>query len=161
MKPTATDDFLQRFIYRAIRKRAPMFAVAFAVLFTLIAVGQYMFVRHSVYRSAELHLQTLADQVAADIGYKDKWDLTAHRQSEDVQAPHVFVFTSDGIIVETTGFIPGLVGPVRLVDDSIFAEPKTLKVPETGGDLERVCHKAQRGRCRVRGLEPARHQCTR
>lgn len=109
-----------------------MFAVVFALLFTIIAVAQYLFVRHGVYKSAEVQSQQWANEVAAEIAYKDKWDLTAHRRSEDVQAPHVFVFTSDGIVVETTGFIPGLIGRAKLLDDSIFTEPKTVKVAETG-----------------------------
>ena len=154
MKPAATSDFSPKFIFRAIRGRAPMFAVAFAVLFTIIAVGQYLFVRHGVYKSAELHLQQLAAQVAADIAYKDKWDLTAHRQSEDVQAPHVFVFTSDGLIVETTGFIPELIGPVRLVDDSIFAEPKTLRVAETGETWREFAIKVKGGTVALGVLNP-------
>lgn len=132
MNPAAIDGFSVKFIYRVIRKRAPMFAVVFALLFTFIAVAQYLFVRHGVYKSAELQLQQWADEVAAEIAYKAKWDLTAHRQSEDVQAPHVFVFTSDGIVVETTGFIPGLIGRVKLLDELIFTEPKTVNVAETG-----------------------------
>ena len=132
MSPAAIDGFSAKFIYRVIRKRAPMFAVIFALLFTVIAVAQYLFVRHGVYKSAELQLQQWADQVAAEIAYNGKWDLTAHRQSGDIEAPHVFVFTSDGIVVETTRFIPGLIGQVKLLDDSIFTEPKTVKVTETG-----------------------------
>jgi FAD/FMN-containing dehydrogenase len=132
MNHPATDGFSAKFIYRVIRKRAPMFAVVFALLFTFIAVAQFLFVRHGVYKSAELQLQQWADQVDAEIAYKDKWDLMAHRQSDDVKAPHVFVFTSDGTVVETTGFIPGLIGRSRLLDDSIFTEPKTIKVAETG-----------------------------
>ena len=132
MNPAVTDDFSAKFVYRAIRKRAPMFAVVFALLFTIIAFAQYLFVRHGVYKSAELQLQEWADQIAKEIAYKDKWDLTAYRQSEEIKAPHVFVLTSDGVVVETTGFIPGVIGQVKLLDDSIFTEPKTLKVAETG-----------------------------
>jgi hypothetical protein len=132
MNSAATDNFSAKFIYRVIRKRAPMFAVVFALLFSLIAVAQYLFVRHGVYKSAELQLQQWTDEVVAEIAYKDKWDLTAFRQSEDIQAPHVFVFTSDGIVVETAGFIPDLIGHAKLLDDSILTEPKTVKVKETG-----------------------------
>ena len=128
----ATDDLSAKFIYRVIRERAPMFALVFAVLFTIIAIAQYIFVRHGVYKASELQLQQWAGQVANEIDYKEKWDLTAYRQSEDVQAPHVFVFTTDGIVVETGGFIPGLIGQVKLLDDSIFTEPKTVKVAQTG-----------------------------
>jgi len=109
-----------------------MFAVVFAVLFTTIAVAQYLFVRHGVYKSSELQLQQWADQVAAEIAYKDKWDLKAYRQSEDIQAPHISVFTSGGIVFETVGFIRGLIGQVRLLDNSIFTDPKTVTVAETG-----------------------------
>src|SRR5260370_5790675 len=98
-----------RFIYRAIRKRGPMFAVSFALLFTGLAVAQYLFVRHGVYNSAQQQLLQWADQVAAEIGYEDKWNLQAYRQSSDVRAPNTLVFTSDGILIETTGFIPRLI----------------------------------------------------
>jgi hypothetical protein len=132
MNPAVIDDFSPGFVYRAIRKRAPLLAVAFAILFTAIAVAQYLFVRHGVYKSAEVQLHQWADQVVAEIAYKGRWDLSAHRQSGDIEAPHVFVFTSDGIVVETVGFIPGLIGSVQLLDDSIFTQPKTVKVMETG-----------------------------
>jgi prepilin-type N-terminal cleavage/methylation domain-containing protein len=132
VKRDGSDGFSWKFVYRVIRKRAPAFAVAFACLFTIIAVAQYLSVRHRVYKTAEVQLQRWADQVVAEIAYKDKWDLTAHRRSGDIQAPHVLVFTSDGTVVDTIGFIPGLIGPVRLLDDSIFTEPKTITIPDTG-----------------------------
>lgn len=91
-----------------------MFAAVFAVLFTIIAVAQYLFVRHGVYKSSELQSQHWADLVAKEIDYKERWDLTAYRQSEDVQAPHIYVFTSGGTIVETVGFIPGLIGQCQV-----------------------------------------------
>ena len=132
MNAAATDDLSAKFVYRVIRKRTPMFALVFAVLFTIIAIAQYLFVRHGVYRASELQLQQWADQVATEIAYKEKWDLTAYRQSEEVQAPHVFVFTSDGILLEIVGFVPGLIGQAKLLDDSIFTGPQTVKVAETG-----------------------------
>jgi hypothetical protein len=145
MNPAAIDDFSAKFIYRVIRKRAPMFAVVFALLFSIIAVAQYLFVRHGVYKSAELQSQQWADEVAAEIAYKDKWDLMAYRQSDDIQAPHVFTFTSDGIVIETTGFIPGLIGRAKLLDDSIFTEPKTVKVAETGETWRELAIKVKGG----------------
>jgi hypothetical protein len=121
-----------KFVYSVIRKRAPLFALAFAVLFTVIAVVQYLFVQRGVYSSAQDQLKQWADQIVVEIGYKDKWDLTAYRQSASVQAPSAFVFASDGTIIETKGFIPGLVGKVKLFDHSIFQGPTTVTAPETG-----------------------------
>ncbi|MGA2555190.1 MAG: ATP-binding protein [Verrucomicrobiota bacterium] len=132
MNPASTDGFSAKFVYRVIRRRAPTFAVIFAGLFTILAIAQYLFVRHGVYKSSEIQSQRWADQVATEIDYKDKWDLTAHRQSEDVQAPHIYVFTSGGTVLEMTGFIPGLIGRVKLLEDSIFDGPKTVTVAETG-----------------------------
>jgi len=127
-----THGLSARFIYRVIRKRAPLFAVVFALLFTIIAVAQYLFVRHGVYKSAQHQSRQWADQVADEIGYKGKWDLSAYRQSADVRAPSTLVFTSDGIVIETKGFIPGLIGQVRLLDNSVFDGPKTVNVADTG-----------------------------
>ncbi len=132
MNPAATEGFSVKFIYRVIRRRGPAFAMVFALLFTILAVAQYLFVRHGVYRSSEMQSQRWADQVATEIAYKDKWDLTEYRQSEEVQAPHIYVVTSGGTIVETVGFIPGLIGQVKLLDDSISTGPKTVTVAETG-----------------------------
>jgi hypothetical protein len=132
MNPEAIDRFSAKFIYRVIRKRAPMFAVVFALLFSIIAVAQYLFVRHGVYKSAELQLQQWADAVAKEIDYKDKWDLKAYRQSEEIEAAHILTFTSDGTVIDTVGYIPRMIGHVRMLDDSIFAEPKTVTVMETG-----------------------------
>jgi hypothetical protein len=132
MNSSPTDGFSAKFIYRVTRRRAPAFAVVFAVLFTILAIAQYLFVRHGVYRSSELQARGWADQVSTEIAYKDRWDLNAYRQSEDAQAPHIFIFTSGGTIVETIGYIPGLIGRVKLLDDSIFAGPKTVTVSETG-----------------------------
>jgi hypothetical protein len=91
-----------------------------------------LFVRHGVYKSSKLQQQQWADQIAGEIATNGNWDLTAYRQSEDVQAPHIFVFTSDGVLVEAVGFIPGLIGSVKLLDESIFAAPKTVTVAATG-----------------------------
>jgi hypothetical protein len=154
MNAAARYDFSAKFVYRVIRRRAPIFAVVFALLFTIIAVAQYLFVRHGVYRSAELQLQQWADQVEAEIAYKDKWDLVAHRQSEDVEAPHVFVFTSDGIIVEALGFIPGLIGQAKLLDDSIFTGPKTVMVAETGETWRQFARKVKGGVVALGVLNP-------
>lgn len=128
----APSAFSIDFVFKVVRKRGPTFAATFAILFTVIAIAQYLFVRHSVYKSSEAQLHQWASEAAAEIGYKDRWNLTAHRQSEEIETPHLFVFTSNGIIVETTGFIPGLFGKVKLVDESILGAPKTLKVPDTG-----------------------------
>ncbi|HWV99785.1 MAG TPA: ATP-binding protein [Candidatus Acidoferrum sp.] len=155
MNPVAADGFSAKFVYRVIRKRAPMFALAFALLFTVIAVAQYLSVRHGVYKSAELQLEKWADQVAVEIAYKDKWDLTAHRQSGDIEAPHVFVFTSDGIVVETAGFIAGLIGQAKLLDDSIFTKPKTLRVAETGETWREFAIRVRGGIVALGILNPA------
>jgi Putative DNA-binding domain len=128
----ATNGFSARFLYDVMRRRAPVFAIAFAVLFTVIAVAQYLFVRHGVYKSATEQSQRWADQVSAEIAYRERWDLAAHRQSAEIEAPHVFVVTSSGTTVDTVGYIPGLFWKVSLMDASIFYGPKVLKIPETG-----------------------------
>jgi hypothetical protein len=132
MNLEVTDNLSAKFIYKVIRKRAPTFAVIFAFLFSIIAIAQFLFVRHEVYRAARLQMQRWADEVAAEIDYKGKWDLKSYRQSEELEAPHIFTFTSDGTVVDTVGFIPGMIGRVKLLNESIFDEPKTITVAETG-----------------------------
>src|SRR5947208_3416272 len=90
-----------RFVYRVIRRRIPLFASAFALLFTIIACVQFWVIRHAVYKSAEQQAGLWADQVAEQLAYKDKWELKEYRRSSDIQAPSVYVFTADGTVIET------------------------------------------------------------
>jgi len=130
--PSPPDALSPQFIYRVARKRAPRFAIIFAILFSAIAFSQYLFVQQGVYGSARRQMEQDAQEVSTEIGYKDHWNLTPFRSSEDVKSPHVFVFTTDGILIETTGYIPGSVGRAALLDPMIFDQPKTVTVSETG-----------------------------
>jgi len=145
MKPEDVHGPSRNFVYQVIRKRVPLFATVFALLFTIIAIAQYLFVRHGVYKVAHHQMRQWSEQVAAEIGYKTNWDLTAYRQSASVQAPSTLVFTSDGIIIETKGFIPGLLGKVKLIDESVFEGSKDVKVAETGETWKELAVKVNGG----------------
>lgn len=156
MSSVATDRLSAKFIYSVIRKRAPMFALVFAALFTIIAIAQYLFVRHGIYKSVEDQLSQSADQIVGEIAFKDKWNLSEYRNTADDPAPSVFVFTSEGLLLETSGFIEGFIGQVKLLDDSIFDGPKTVTAEETG-ETWRMYAKRVKGGFVVLGILDFQH----
>lgn len=87
-------------------KQLGKFAVLFAVLFTIIAAAEYLFVRHQRDEAIASGLeQTIAD-VSDALNLAKSGSTTAYRQA-DIQASSYFVIGPDGLLVDVDNFQPG------------------------------------------------------
>ncbi len=114
--------------YRLAGKRVVRFAVIFAFLFTLCAVAQYVFVNRQIRVATETTLEAVAIQIAREIAFSNRWNLTGYRRAE-FGGEHYYVLTADGFHVDMGGFVAGLVDRVALINGSISGKPKTVITP--------------------------------
>jgi hypothetical protein len=114
-------------VLAALRRRLPLFATCFAVLFSALSGAQYLLTSFLTRSSIHGQLERDADQVVQQINYHDHWDLKEYRQSADIWAASFYVISADGTVIETKGFLPGLIDKVIIPDQSVFAEPKTVE----------------------------------
>ena len=134
-----------RYVLQSLRKRSGRLLVAFVVLaivFTGVALLQHWFVHWQVHRTTSLQLGSWAEQVAAEIDYRDKWDLKGYRQAS-IPAPAWYVLTSNGLLIDIEGFLPGVFGRVSPPDDSVFVAPQTVETAV--GDTWRLIGKKVEG----------------
>lgn len=111
--------------YRLASKRIVRFAFVFALLFSLCAAAQFWFVSHQIRVTVEASLESAANRIEQEIGYTNRWNLANYRHAQ-FEGEYYYVFTADGLQIEAGIFIPGLIGRVTLVDESVFERPKTI-----------------------------------
>ena len=112
-------------VIQALRKRSGRVIVAsvvLALIFAGLARIQHQFVHSQVYRTTSQELASGAQLIASEIAYEDKWDLKDYRNSIGLpgEPSAWYILTRDGLIVDITGFIPGVFGRVNAPEDSIF-----------------------------------------
>ena len=101
-------------ILQALRQRTGrllLTLVVLALVFLSAAFLQHAFVHAQLYRTVRRELGMWAAQIAGEIAYQDRWDLTGYRRAS-IAAPSWFVVTEDGLIVDVEGLISGLFGRV-------------------------------------------------
>jgi hypothetical protein len=108
-----------RYVLQALRKRSGRLLVAsviLALVFAGLARIQHRFVHSQVYRMTSQELASKAEEIAGEVAYEDKWDLKDYRDSSGLpgEPSDWYILTRDGLIVDITGFIPGVFGRVRL-----------------------------------------------
>jgi hypothetical protein len=96
--------------------------LAFTVLFTAAALAQYYFVRAQLNSADESQLKGWITEIEKEIADHDHWDLLGFRRSS-VQAPNFYVIASDGLLVDTEGFVSGLIPQVIMPRDSFSDRP--------------------------------------
>lgn len=111
---------------RGVWRRLSMFAALFALLFSLIAVTEYIFARHEIAEDLAATLRSTVDEATRTLNYTGRWDLTKYRQA-DFQVTQYFVLTADNLLVDVQGFAPGFIRTALPVDDSIYAHPKMVR----------------------------------
>src|SRR5262249_34352726 len=136
--PTQTGYLKAGLALQALRKRSGRLFVAFAILalvFAGLALIQHQFVHSQVYRTTTEELASGAEQIAREVTYEDTWDLRDYRDSIGLpgEPSAWYILTRDGLIVDITGFIPGVFGPVHAPEDSIFRG-----LPTTVGETWRL-----------------------
>src|ERR1700693_3083897 len=110
---------------RGIRRRALWLALSFAFLFTCVAILQFVYVRHQIYKTTHNELENWASEVATAAVYEGKWDVEGYR-NVPAMVPNWYLIAANGLIVDIEEFIPGLIFSVRQPDESLYQSPQTI-----------------------------------
>jgi hypothetical protein len=115
--PAQKRHLKARYLLQALRKRSGRLlvaSVALALIFAGLARIQHQFVHSQVYRTTSQELAAGAEQIAGEVWSGGKWDLKDYRNSVGLPGdPSAwYILTRDGLIVDITGFIPGVFGRV-------------------------------------------------
>jgi hypothetical protein len=111
------------FLEAPIGRRLRLTMLFFALLFSLSAIAQYLFIKSQLARARTSQAETWGAEINRGIGYSSKWNLKEFRQA-DWQAPSAFIFATNGVLVEVDGFTPGLMPPVSLPSGLDYGHPK-------------------------------------
>jgi len=101
----------QAFFKSTVARKIRLAALAFALVFTLTALAQYLFLWTQINHRARSEFLGWATELKRELNYQGKWDLGKYRQAE-WSAPGCVVCTPSGTILDLQGFVPGLVGNV-------------------------------------------------
>src|SRR5258708_788680 len=98
---------------RSFRSLLGTVALVSAGLFTAVAGGQYWFLSHQLRQKANDELSDLAEGMKEDLAYTDSWNLQGYRRT--TSGPDIYlVVTADGTLIDTHGYLPGIVSRVSL-----------------------------------------------
>lgn len=135
MMPTGEDGLYD--VVRQVPMNKPLFSflkpptgprlrliiLFFALLFSLSALAQYLFIRYQLDRARTSQAETWAAEINRAIGYSTKWNLKEFRQA-DWEAPSAFIFATNGVLVDMEGFSPGLTPLVSVPSGLDYEHPK-------------------------------------
>jgi hypothetical protein len=107
------------------QKRAAIFAISLAPVFTTIAYFQTFMVRHEAWSAIRKEVDGWANDIGAEIGYTNDWNLKGYRNASIV-APGWYVIASNGLVIDIEGYIPGIFNSATLPYNSVFHEPSTI-----------------------------------
>jgi hypothetical protein len=96
-----------------------------ALLFSASAIAQYLFIQWRIGRTAELEFDTWAAELKQEINYRTEWNMKKFHQA-DWRAPGCYIFTTNGLILDIEGFVPGLVGQVVPPEVLNYGTPSTI-----------------------------------
>ena len=88
-------------------------ALASALLFTAVAVFQYLFLSHQLRQRATDELSDLTDGMKQDIAFNDSWNLEGYRRTSTGAGIYV-VLAENGTLVDTEGYLKGMVAHVSM-----------------------------------------------
>lgn len=110
------------FLKTPTAKKIRLASLTFAILVTGCAIAQYWFIYWQTSKTAHQDFQMWADEVKRELREKGGWNLDKFRQA-DWSAPGAFLLTTNGLILDIEGFVPGFIGPVSLPDNLIYETP--------------------------------------
>lgn len=88
-------------------------ALAFALLFTAVGVGQYWFLRWQLHQEDKDDLWDLAEEMRDQIAFGDTWNLQGYRRT--TEGPDIYlVIALNGTLIDTHDYLPGMVSQVSL-----------------------------------------------
>ena len=94
-----------------------MIGLGFGILFTVVAVGQYAFLRYQIDRETTLDLLSGADEMRDDILSAEPSNLEGYRNSTSGPDTYI-VIAANGTLIDTHGFQP------RMFPDASVPFPK-------------------------------------
>jgi hypothetical protein len=114
-----------RALPRRLWRQLGLFAVLFALFFSLIVTAEYLFVRHERTQAVASGLRQTVDEVSNALNYTERWSLINFRQA-DIQAPSYFVFGPDGLLIDVSDFRPGFIVSAIPIQEFGYNHPTTI-----------------------------------
>ena len=98
---------------RSFRLLLATIAVVFALLFTIVALGQYSFLRYQLYEATKNDLWQLADEMREQIAFTDTWNLQGYRRT--TEGPDIYlIIAENGTLIDTHGYLKGMLSQVLM-----------------------------------------------
>lgn len=112
-----------------------MAALIFAVLFSLSATSQYLFIENQINKARTSDFDAWSEELKTLLNFTTKWDLHAFRQAEWL-APSCCLVTKSGLLLDVEGFVPGLITEAALPEGLSYDQP--LDITSEVGETWRV-----------------------
>jgi hypothetical protein len=110
---------------RSFKSLIAAIALAAAVMFTTLAVAQYLFLTHQLRRKTREDLQTSANVMSQNLGFENTWSLQGYRRT--TTGPDIYAIVSEtGTVVDVHGYLPGMLNRVSLPFSIEFDRPFTF-----------------------------------
>ncbi len=107
-----------------------MIGLGFGILFTLVAAGQYAFLRYQIDKETTQDLLSGADEMREDIVSAEPWNLEGYRNSTSGPDTYI-VIAANGTLIDTHGFqsrmLPGASVPFPEKFDQILKYTSDVK----------------------------------
>jgi hypothetical protein len=132
------------FLKPPMGRRLWLILLFFALLFSLSAIAQYLFVKSQLDRARTSLAQTWAAEINKEIAYTTEWNLKELRRA-NWAAPSSFIFAANGVLVEVDGFIPGLIPPLLPPSGLNYDEHPKDYVSEIGEPWRLLVRRIQGG----------------
>jgi hypothetical protein len=98
---------------RIFRSLLGTVALVSVLLFTAVAAGQYFFLSYQLRQRATDELSHLTAVMKKDIAFNDSWNLEGYHRTSTA-APNYLVLAENGTLVDTEGFLKGMVTHVSM-----------------------------------------------
>ncbi len=106
------------FLLRSLAWALPWFALLFSVVFVL----QYAFVRYQISRSIDDELRADSGQLKSELKFAETWQIEPFRQAY-LDVPGWIIIDRSGTLIDIDGLLPGLIGTARPLSDDVYQHP--------------------------------------
>ena len=88
-------------------------------------MAQLVFVPQQIKKAQLTQLSGWANLILKEVAYTNGWDLKGYRNAS-MAVPQWFIITTNGMIVDVEGFVPGILPPAVVPANFIFSAPQTV-----------------------------------
>jgi hypothetical protein len=134
---------------KGTRNRLLFLIGLFTILFALIAVLQYRFVRAELRKNDLADMEGWADELVKLVDFQGKWDLAGLRRSI-AEAQSYYVATKDGLLIDMGGMLDGMPAMSTLPPGLIEGTP--VNFSSEIGERWRLLEKKVRGGTVILGV---------